>query len=279
MSQEIAVTASGSSALAEQIKFVEMVTAGRGQSILPDVYRHNPANALIAVGLGASMGLSPAESLYRISVIKGKPSAGAELIAANVRKAGHKLRVVGDDSSCTATIVRADDPDFPFEVTRDMAWAQKMGLASNDNYRRQPGTMLQWRAITAVARLACPEALYGVAYTPDELSDFSSSRDSGSAVVLSAARPVEAPNPSGRDWDGEVDDAKTADALRDLYREARSEGALTQALAARITEKGQTLKAAEEEVVDAEIVDDLPEDVPPTDPDADAAWLAGKSAA
>ena len=46
-----------------------------------------------------------------------------------------------------------------------------MGLTSKDNYKKQPGTMLQWRAISAVARLACPEALYGVAYTADELGD------------------------------------------------------------------------------------------------------------
>jgi hypothetical protein len=140
-------------------------------AMLPDNYRGKPADIMLAVGLGQSMGLSPAESLYRISVIKGKPTASAELIAANVRKAGHRLRVRGDDSTCTATILRADDPEFPFEVTRDMGWAKSMGLADQPNYRKQPGTMLQWRAITAVARLACPEALYGVAYTPDEMGE------------------------------------------------------------------------------------------------------------
>ena len=157
---------------ADQAEFARMVTSGgRAQSILPDAYRDNPANVLVAVGLGQAMGLSPAESLYRISVIKGKPSAGAELIAANVRRAGHKLRVrvTENPPSATAQIIRADDPDSPFEVTRDMDWARGMGLASNDNYKKQPSTMLQWRAITAVARLACPEALYGVAHTPDEL--------------------------------------------------------------------------------------------------------------
>jgi hypothetical protein len=156
------------SALTEQMDYARAVSSG---NLLPDSYRGKPADILIAVGLGSAMGLSPAESLYRIAVIKGKPSASAELIAANVRKAGHKLRVRGDEQSATATIIRADDPDFPFEVTRDLAWAQRMGLASNDNYKKQPGTMLQWRAISAVARLACPEALYGVAYTPDELAE------------------------------------------------------------------------------------------------------------
>ena len=159
--------------LMEQVHYARYAAEAR---MLPDAYRGKPADILIAIGLGQSMGLSPAESLYRISVIKGKPTASAELIAANVRKAGHKLRVRGDDTSCTAQIIRADDPEFPFEVTRDMAWAQQMGLARNDNYQRQPGTMLQWRAITAVARLACPEALYGVAYTPDEMYDLDGGR-------------------------------------------------------------------------------------------------------
>ncbi len=182
------VTTTDALTFADQMKFAEVVTSGgRGGSILPESYRDNPANVLIAVGLGQSMGLSPAESLYRISVIKGKPAAGAELIAANVRKAGHKLRVRGNDQSCTATIVRADDPDYEFTATRDMAWAQRMGLANNDNYKKQPGTMLQWRAITAVARLACPEALYGVTYTPDELTEAEPQRGQATATVTAAA--------------------------------------------------------------------------------------------
>jgi hypothetical protein len=157
-------------ALTEQMDYARTVSTA---SMLPDSYRGKPADILLAVGLGQSMGLSPAESLYRIAVIKGKPTASAELIAANVRKAGHRLRVATDEQarSVTATVFRADDPDFAFEVTRDMAWAQSMGLATNDNYRKQALTMLQWRAITAVARLACPEALYGVAYTPDEMAE------------------------------------------------------------------------------------------------------------
>lgn len=161
-----ATTAAGD--LASQMEFSKLVSTG---SLLPEAYRGQPANVLLAVGLGASMGLSPAESLYRIAVIKGKPTAGAELIAANVRKAGHKLRVTGDETTATAQIIRADDPDYTFEVTRDLAWAKGMGLDRNDNYKKQPGTMLQWRAITAVARLACPEALYGVTYTADEMFD------------------------------------------------------------------------------------------------------------
>lgn len=155
---------------------IELAKALAPSDIIPAAYQGKPANIVVAIEFGQSMGLSPAESLYRINVIKGKPTASAELIAAQVRKAGHKLRVSKDEAntSVTCTIVRSDDPKYPFVVTRDKAWAQQMGLAVKENYRKQPLTMLTWRAITACAREACPEALFGVAYTPDEMHDFDS---------------------------------------------------------------------------------------------------------
>lgn len=170
MSTEVATVTAPTSILEAQMKYAR---AAATAAILPEHFRGKPADILVAVGLGASMGLSPAESLYRIAVIKGKPTASAELIAANVRRAGHKLRLILDEEkqSATCTIIRADDPEFPHSTTRDAAWAQRMGLAANDNYKKQGLTMLGWRAITACARVACPEALYGVTYSPDELSD------------------------------------------------------------------------------------------------------------
>ena len=160
--------------------------------LLPTAYRGKPADILIAIGLGESMGLSPVESLYRIDVIQGKPTASAELIAANVRKAGHKLRVKLDEATttATATIIRADDPDFEHVVVRDLVWAKQMGLTGKDNYAMQPLTMLQHRAVTAVARMACPEALYGVAYTPDEMGDIPRTVE-GTVTQLPRSVPTE----------------------------------------------------------------------------------------
>lgn len=179
MMNEITTYQQPAAALDTQMQFAKAVTASGG-SILPRAYQGNMGNALIAINLGASMGLAPAESLYRIDVIQGVPTASAELVASNVRKAGHKLRVRVDDQSqsVTAEIIRADDPEYVYSVTRDMQWAQKMGLASKDNYKKQPMTMLQWRAITAVARLAASEALYGVGYTADEIQESSPAQSS-----------------------------------------------------------------------------------------------------
>lgn len=177
--------------LTEQMQYVQQVA---GAGILPQAYKGRPADILVAIGLGQSMGLSPMESLYRIDVIQGKPTLSAELIAAQVRKAGHRLRIVKDEEnlSVTATIIRADDPEAPFSVTRDQKWAERMGLAGKDNYRKQPLTMLKWRAVTAVAREACPEALYGVAYTADEMHDMDAP---ASPAPVSKARPRRRPDP------------------------------------------------------------------------------------
>ena len=54
--------------IADQMQFSEIVTQG---DMVPKAYAGKPANALIAIGLGQAMGLSPAESLYRIDVIQG----------------------------------------------------------------------------------------------------------------------------------------------------------------------------------------------------------------
>lgn len=181
MSSEITVQAQPG-ALTEQLRYAQEVSQA---DILPDAYKGRPSDILVAMGFGQAMGLSPMESLYRINVIKGKPTMSAELIAAQVRKAGHKLRITKDREhlSVTATIIRSDDPDSPFSETRDQQWAQNMGLTGRENYRKQPLTMLTWRAITAVAREACPEALYGVAYSPDEMYDMQPSQQAQQCPV------------------------------------------------------------------------------------------------
>lgn len=162
-------------------------------TLVPEAYRNKPADIFVAVTLGQSVGISPIQSLSEINVIKGKPTMSASLIAAQVRKAGHKLRIEVEETpgkECAiCTIIRRDDPDHPFVSKRDRAWAQRMGLLNNSNYIKQPATMLKKRAITDCARDACSEALCGIDYTPDEMSDFDD-------VEAKVEEPVEPTNPA-----------------------------------------------------------------------------------
>ena len=172
MGQDLAERTPTGEEIRLQMQWAKLAAEG---DIIPADYKGKPANILVAIGFGSAMGLSFADSLYRINVIKGKPTMSAELIASQVRKAGHKLRIYKDPErvSVKAVIIRRDDPEFEFSAVRDQEWAEQMGMFAQkgDNYRKQPMTMLTWRAITAVAREACPEALYGAGYTPDELDD------------------------------------------------------------------------------------------------------------
>lgn len=215
--EETTALATAGPSLNEQINLAKALAPS---DIIPQAYRGKPANIVVAIEFGQSMGLSPAESLYRINVIKGKPTMSAELVAAQVRKAGHKLRIEKDEqnASVTCTIVRSDDPKYPFRVTRDAEWARRMGLASKENYQKQPLTMLTWRAITACAREACPEALFGVAYTPDEMYDLDSEQPvsvDGSATVSEVPPEPKKANKEQRDFLSKVRE------LFPAYREAR----------------------------------------------------------
>lgn len=163
-------------------------------TLVPEAFRGKPADVFVAVTLGQSVGISPIQSLSEINVIKGKPTMSASLIAAQVRKAGHKLRIevceTPGQESATCTIIRRDDPDHPFISRRDRAWAQRMGLLNNSNYVKQPATMLKKRAITDCARDACSEALCGIDYCKEEMSDF----DEVKATVEEHEETTESPN-------------------------------------------------------------------------------------
>lgn len=158
-------------------------------SLLPRAYQRQPGNVLLAMEFGDALGIPAIQAINDIHVIEGKPTASANLIGALVRKAGHKLRVFGDDQQATAQVIRADDPDFTFEVTWTVQRAQQAGLVrKGGNWEKYPAAMLKARAITEVARAACPDALYGVIYTPEELG----------AVVTEDGDPVASPNPAPR---------------------------------------------------------------------------------
>lgn len=161
-------------------------------NLLPRQYQKQPANLLFALEYADALGVAPIHAITSIHVIEGKPSASADLIAAMVRKAGHKLRITGDDRQCTAVLIRQDDPDFEFRAAWTMDKAKAANLTGKDVWRKYPGAMLRSRAITEVARMGAPDALYGVIYTPEELD---APVDESGEPILNEAPPEPTPRP------------------------------------------------------------------------------------
>lgn len=152
--------------LSERMRYAQALASA---SLLPKSYQRQPANILLAMEYGHALGLDTITAIQSVHVIDGKPTASAQLIGGLVRRAGHRLRVTGDDSHAIAEIVRKDDPDFVFRSEWTITRAQAAGLAGRGSWKTYPAAMLKARAITEVARDACPEALAGVAYTAEEL--------------------------------------------------------------------------------------------------------------
>ncbi len=206
MSTEVAIY---SASVPDRMRYAEALS---GASLLPDSYRGKPANVLLALEYGSALGIAPMVAIQQVHIIQGRPVASAQLIGALVRKAGHRLRVTGDDKRAVCEITRSDDPDFTFRAEWTMERATAAKLTGKDTWRQYPGNMLRARAITECARDACPEALAGISYTAEELGDDTlpaeahPQTDDG-AVIADAARVAAPSSPAEPD----IEDAVVVD--------------------------------------------------------------------
>ena len=139
-------------------------------SLIPAEYRGKPADIVWAMDIGDALGVPYTQVMQSMVVARGKMTMSADLMGAVVRRAGHKLRLREDGDSVTATLIRADDPDYSFTVTWDKGKAQAAGLwGSRGPWQQYPRQMLRARAITEVCRQGASDALAGTVYTPEEL--------------------------------------------------------------------------------------------------------------
>lgn len=249
MSTELARTQGTN--LTDKLQYAKALASA---NLLPRQYQQNPGNVLFALEYADALGVSPIHAITSIHVIEGRPSASADLIGSLVRRAGHKLRVTGDDTKARAVIIRADDPDFEYVAEWDMAKAKAANLTGKGVWKSYPGAMLRARAITEVARMGASDALYGVVYTPEELGanvdadgepvDLGEHQSPAPSPVPEAPartvtrqrkganQPQPAPEPAPEpeptaevDWIGRIDDCATVDELRTLWMDANAAGA------------------------------------------------------
>lgn len=169
-------------------------------SLIPDSYRNQPANVLWAMDLADALGVPFPQVMQTMVVMRGRMTMSADLMAAIVRRAGHKLRVREQGMSVTASLIRDDDPDYEFTVTWDEAKAKQAHLWGQPGpWSRYPAQMLRSRAITEVCRQGASDALAGTVYTPEELGDDNTAASSTSNTAGSGDPEPATPTPDGRD--------------------------------------------------------------------------------
>ncbi|MDU4729971.1 MAG: hypothetical protein E6Y04_08375 [Corynebacterium sp.] len=245
MSNEIA-TNSFENNLSVQMKHAEILSQA---NMIPDKFKGNPANVLVAQELAQSMGESTWVTMSELYFVGNVPTFSAKYMRTRVRAAKHILRESFDPETMTATctIIRHDDPDFEHTIRWDKAKAEAHGLWGQRHWKKNPELMLKNRAVSECVREACNEVMGGVDYTREEVENgnfntgpvtATATRQDVAQQALSAPAPKkkQEPEPAGDD-DQFVEDVKAAlaeltspEAVTDFMQEIREDADVPQAV-------------------------------------------------
>ena len=150
-------------------------------NIVPKALIGKPSDILVVLLKGQDLGLTPMQSIAGINVIDGKAEVGALMMVALILKSGMcdlwKLVESTSTKAVFKTKRRGDDDTTTFEYTIEEA--AQMGLLDkgrtqwakdNNQWKRQPRTMLRRRCQSMLAREVYPDICAGL-YDHDELAE------------------------------------------------------------------------------------------------------------
>lgn len=171
------------------------------------------AQAVVKILAGQEMGFGPFASMTGVYIISGRPSIGANLMAAAVKRSGrYNYQVIEmTEKNCVIDFYEAGKKIGTSSFSLDEA--RKAGTKNLDKY---PRNMLFARAISNGCRWFCPDVFNGSAvYTPEELG--ANVNEDGDIIDIPSEpakqptaqqpQPVQPPtNGNGKhaepDWDG-----------------------------------------------------------------------------
>ena len=148
--------------------------------MVPKSYQNKPNDTLVAMMMGAEIGLNPIQALQNIAVINGKPAIYGDALLALVQshpKFGGQEEGF-DESTMTATCtVWRKGEDQKHTVVFSKLDAEKAGLwGKSGPWSQYPKRMLMWRARGYALRDKFADALGGL-ITVEEAQDIPAERD------------------------------------------------------------------------------------------------------
>jgi hypothetical protein len=140
-------------------------------SFVPEAFKNKAHEATAAILAGAEVGLSPMASLRSFDIIGGTAAPRAITLRAIVQSQGHNVWV--KESTASRAVVCGSRRGS--NVTETSTWtldrAKGLGLTNKQNWKSQPQAMLVARATSEVCRLVAADAILGIGYTVEELTD------------------------------------------------------------------------------------------------------------
>lgn len=144
----------------EAVRFAELVAKS---DLAPRDYKGKPGNVLVAVQMGAEVGLSPMQALQNIAVINGRPAVWGDAMLALCMAHSSFADIVETDDGETATCTTTRKGRSVVTRTFSMADAKLAGLAGKDGaWKTSPKRMRQMRARGFSLRDTFPDVLRGL---------------------------------------------------------------------------------------------------------------------
>lgn len=145
--------------------------------MVPDQYKKNIPNTVIALEMANRIGASPLAVMQNLYIVYGKPAWSSQFLISCVNASGkfsplrYALTGTGDDLGCTAWATdRANEKLESPRVTIGMAKAEGWFQRNGSKWKTMPDLMLRYRAATLFARLYAPELTMGI-QADDEIID------------------------------------------------------------------------------------------------------------
>lgn len=137
--------------------------------LAPKDYRGKPGNVLIAVAMGAEVGLKAMQSIQNIAVINGRPSIWGDAVPAIIKVHPHYewMKEWFDEATQTAYCQIKRKGEEAHTQSFSESDARSAGLLNKDLYKNYKRRMLQMRARGFAARDVFPDALKGLAVAED----------------------------------------------------------------------------------------------------------------
>lgn len=149
-----------------------MAQAFSSSGLIPDALRGKFNDILVILQMSKELDIPPMQGICGINVIQGKPSIAPQMMLALIyqRVPGCVIEFRETTPTCAKVYMARSKEAKGFESVWDIPRATSMGLTNKDNYKKQPGTMLKWRAVGEAARTIFPDVVQGF-YVREELID------------------------------------------------------------------------------------------------------------
>ena len=201
-----------------QQRMGQMLTAS---TIVPETYRGNLGNCVIAIDMAQRMNMNPIMVMQNLYIVHGNPAWSARFLVACVNQCGRftplEYEVVGENPAdktfkCRALAydrndVKKERPLYGTWITWAMVDGEGWSKKSGSKWLTMPEQMFRYRAASYWAKVYAPEISMGFP-TRDEMADGVTDVDFDEVVDNIPESTQQQPSPMG---DGTAGDEETGE--------------------------------------------------------------------